>query len=131
MAASTAGAIKALLEAQGLGVAVYRAPITSLPAKPVITVDDGISLVPDQSGDFGSATADDTVTELDQVNVWETAAAESYTLVPSVLRALHGAVLVAAPTHVYGCSVDGSVRLVEDDRKTVHTAITVRLRRAL
>lgn len=104
---------------------------------PYGTIAEGISVTPDQSGDFGDSNAQKTATELVQVDVWQPlrkddgTAGESYTLVPTVTKALHGARLATAPTRVYGCLVDSSVRFVERDSNTVHTAITVRLRRAL
>lgn len=142
MAATTAGGLKAMLETKGLGVPVFRAPAPGGQTGAFITISEGLSITPDGGGDLGDPAAVVSVAELAQVDVWQPlkdvatdtanpAIVESYTLVPAVLRALHGASVTAAPTHVYGCTVDSSVRLLEPDTNTVHTAITVRLRRNL
>lgn len=134
MAATTAGTIKAFLEAQGLGISVYRDRAPEGTPRPYVTVSEAISVVPDDHGDFGQG---ETVRELAQVDVWQPwrnpdrSNAESYTLTPAVFRALHGATLTAAPTHVYGCRVTGSVRLIEDAENVVHDALTVELSRVL
>lgn len=134
MAATTSGALKAYLEAQGLGVSVYRDRAPEGTALPYITVSEAVSITVDQSGDFG-ATTTLTAVEDAQVDVWQAErnglTGESYTLVPAVLRALHGANLTAAPTHVYGVRVTGDVRLVEPDNNIVHEAITVEIHRVL
>lgn len=135
MAATTAGALKAFLEGQGLGVSVYRDKAPAGTSRPFITVSEDVSTVPDLSGDFGDVDAPVTVRELAQVDVWQAersgTAGESYTLVPAVLRALHGADLTAAPKKVYGVRVFDSRRLVEPDNGVVHQAVTVEIRRAL
>lgn len=137
MSATTAGALKALLEAAGLGVSVHRDAAPDGAVMPYITVSEGLATTPLQHGDVGDAAADTAVAELAQVDVWqawrtpEKANAESYTLVPAVVKALHGAKLPTAPTVVHGMTVDSSVRLLERDSNTVHQAITVRIRRRL
>ena len=137
MAATTAGAIKTFLEAQGLGVTVYR----DRPADqslPYMSVQEAIVVTPNRDGDYGDTSAEQTVTEQAQVDVWQQwrnpttrAVTESYTLADTVARKLHGAVLSAAPTLVNGCRVISSVRLVEAEENTVHTALTVELSRVL
>ncbi|MFI6979312.1 hypothetical protein ACIBSV_12100 [Embleya sp. NPDC050154] len=113
MAATTGGAIKAHLEAAGLGIRVYRdgpAPGTALP---YIAVTEGISLVPSVAarGDVGDQAADIAVVEQVQVDIIQQARtvagqnAERYDLPAAVYRALDGARLTAHPTHVYGSRV--------------------------
>jgi hypothetical protein len=132
MAATTSGALKARLEALTLGVAVFRDKAPDGQAMPYITVSEGVSVVPDHN-QFDNST----VTELAQVDVWQPwknvstgAVVESYTLPGQVLAGLSGVSLPAAPTHVYGVTVDSSVRILEADLNVVHHAITVRIRRA-
>lgn len=132
MAATTAGAIKAFLEAQGLGVSVYRDIASPGATLPYVTVRESVSVTVDPHGDF-AATG---VTELAQVDIWQEwrstttrGVSESYTLADDVIERLHGAVLSAAPTHVYGSRVIGSSRLLEQEENVVHTAITLEIRR--
>lgn len=128
MAATSSGAVKAFLEAQGLGVAVYRDVAPASAVLPYVTVQEGISLVPEDHGDHG---ADAAVTELVQVDLWQAQGAETYTLPDAVVGALHGAVLTQHPKHVYGCVVRSAVRLIEPKTNDVHLAITTALRRAI
>jgi len=142
VAATTAGALKALLEAQGLGISFYRdqAPDTTPPVKlPYGTIEDGVSVLAEQSGDFG---AGGTLygTEFARVHIWQEfedtstnppTRKDSYTLVPAVRRAVHGAVLSAAPTKVYGCRMAGHTRLLESQNNRVHDVVTVEIRRVL
>jgi hypothetical protein len=137
VSATTSGAVKAWLEAQGLGVAVYRdaAPNDRPAPLPYITVSEAVALTPDADGDSGDQTTRHTVTEIAQVDVWQTwrtsqgSVAEDYTLPPSVLRALDGASLPNAPGRVYGCRVTSMVRLLEPDTNVVHHAVTVTVNR--
>ncbi len=134
MAATTAGAVKAYLEAQSLGVAVFRGQAPAGQAMPYVTVDEGVSIVPDLSGDFGSANPI-TGRETADVHVWQAErtglTGESYTLAPAVRRAMHGANLTASPTKVYGVRVVGGQRLTEPDNDLVHDVVTVEISRAL
>ena len=132
MAATTAGALKAWLEAAGLSIAVYRDSAPTGTARPYLTVDEHISLTTDASGDNGD---DASVREQATVHVWQTPGAESPTLVDAVIQRLEGGHLPAGRTRVYGTSVDFSVRLVERDPTgkptVIHHAITVTVRRTL
>lgn len=137
MAASTAGAVKALLEAQGLGISVFRDQAVANATFPYVTVSEDISTVPD-----GLWNANDDpeghVSELVQVDIWQQrrnvtthALLESYTLPDAVMRALHGSKLSAAPKAVSGAQVVDRVRLIEPENNIVHTAITLQVRRVL
>lgn len=131
MSATTAGALKALLEGAGLGVPVYRdtAPTSDAPAR-FITIAEGISEVP-----VGPQydEADGVVRELAQVDVWQpwrdTAGhvIEDYLLPREVASTLRGAQLPTAPTRVHGVNVTSVVRLLERDTNTVHHAISVHI----
>lgn len=135
MAATTSGAIKAYLEAQGLGVAVYRDAAPADTALPHITVREGLIVVPDLDGAYDTGVSH-TVIEDVQVDLWQTwrdgngRPAEDYALPGALTRALRAAGLTAAPTRVYGVTVLSAVRLLEDDENVVHHAVTVRVRRA-
>lgn len=137
MAANTANAIKTLLEAQGLGVGVFRDRRAPNAPLPYITIREDISTAPD-----GAWNAYDDperhVSELVQVDIWQRRQdpasddmVESYTLPDAVMKALHGVKLPAAPKLVSGCQVVSRNRIVEFETNTVHTALTVQVRRIL
>jgi hypothetical protein len=139
MAASTAGALKAYLEAQGLGVSVYRDTAPETASLPYITVTESISVTPDAA--FNAF--DDPqghVREVVQVDIWQqwrdpdtNALVESYSLPDAVTLALTGSRLSSAPTPTPGVTLQGVRRLLEppDEPSVVHHAITVELRRQL
>jgi hypothetical protein len=132
-AASLSGALKQLIESADLGVAAYRddAGAAAVGSR-WVTIAEDISTVTDRLGDDG---ADDPVTELVQVDLWqpwrataEGGAAEDYDLADQLHRTLHGAAL-DAPMLVRSCKVDDVQRFVERDANLVHHAFTVRIRR--
>lgn len=137
MAASTSGAVKALLEAQGLGVSVFRDQAVTDATFPYITVSEDISTVPD--GVWNAFDdPDGHVSELVQVDIWQRdrhpttrALLESYTLSDAVMKALHGSRLAGAPKAVSGVVVVDRTRLREPENNIVHTAITLQVRRVL
>lgn len=136
MAATTSGAFKALIEAAGLGLAVYRDQAPTDAAYPHVTVSERIGLSTELDGDTGDNNASQGVNELVQVDVWQrwrnpdtNAIEESYTIPDALVDLLHGTRLPDAPTKVYGVTVDSSVRLFEPDDNTVHHSITARVRR--
>lgn len=138
MAATTAGAIKAYLETQGLGISVKRDAADSDDPWPRVTVDEEVALVPDLDGDFGGDNTKKSAVETATVHVWQRwkdsttkATLESYTLVPAIRRALHGAYLPAHPTQAYMCRVVSSIRLLERDNNIVHHALTLEISRVL
>ena len=136
MAASLAGAVKAHIEAQSLGIAVFRDSAPDNTEYPYITILEDISTVPD--GVFNAY--DDPqghVSELVQVDIWQQSRnaakvkVESYTLPDAVMKALHGTLLPTAPKQVSGCQVVSRTRLLEPENNIVHTALTVQVRRVL
>lgn len=137
IAATTAGALKAHLEAQGLGISVYRDLAAPTVARPYLTVQEGVSITPDVFPQWDDP--EEHVSELAQVDVWQdarnqttNAVTESYTLVDAVHRALAGVSLTATRTgRPAYCTVVGRVRLFERDQNLIHDAITVRVRRTL
>lgn len=134
IAASTSGAVKALIETLGLSLSAYRDRPPEDTAKPYVTIQEGIAITPDLSGDNGQ---NPTVRETVQVSLWQASRSaanlvtESYTLADSLYLGLHGARLSAAPKRVYGCKVRSSVRLLERDASTVQTVYTLELSRVL
>lgn len=130
MAATTAGALKSRLEGLALGVPVFRDRAPEGHALPYVTITEAVSVVHDDNQYDAS-----TVTELAQVDVWQPwknpagAVVESYSLPGAVRAGMAGTSLPAAPTHVYGVTVDSAVRLLEAELNIVHHAITVRIRR--
>lgn len=137
MAASTAGAIKAKVEAAGLGLAAFRDEAPASQALPYVTIDESISLQPE----LGFNPLDDAaghVSEVVQVDLWQQwrdlatrAVTESYTLPGQLIRALHGVRLPASPKLVFECEVSHSIRMLERNDNLVHHAITVRIRRLM
>jgi hypothetical protein len=112
MAASTTGALKAFLEAQGLGISVYRDQAPAGTARPYLTVNEAVAVTMDPLED-GAAS---TVVEEATVDIWMDwknpatgALSESYTLPGAVIRAIHGARLASIGTSpsqvVYGILV--------------------------
>lgn len=135
MAATTAGAVKAFLEGQGLGIAVYRDQAPNGAAKPYVTVVEALVVVPDG---VSTAYTDRGVIETAQVSVWQQwkdpatgALTESPSLAAAVVSALDGAVLATHPQHVYGCRVADHRRLLEQENNVVHHPITLELVRNL
>lgn len=146
MAATTAGAFKAWLESLGLGIPVYRdgKPKSSGVWK-YLTVQEGIAIVDDQSGDFGDATsgaAPTTVIEDVQLDLYDLARElvngqpgtrnlEDYALPTTLHRLLRGNGLAPyAPTLVYGHRPISRVRWPITDNTVRHTW-TVRVHREL
>jgi hypothetical protein len=128
---TTANALKAWIEAGGLGVTVYRDRPPEGTAYPYVTVHEGISEVP--SGTDNAFCADDfTIVEQVQVSLWQqwkdkasNAVTESYTLAAALRRLLNGAQLATAPTRVFGVRVTNRVRALDVDNDVVHDALTV------
>lgn len=141
MSATTAGAIKAVVEAAGLRLAVYRGRAPEGTPLPYVTVQEGIGRAVLESGDVGDPGADLDVRELAQVDLWQArlgtdgGRTEDYALPNSLVRALHGASLPNAPGRVYRTRVVDFVRLspgpgVTDDN-LVRDTLTVALIRAV
>lgn len=138
MAASTAGSVKAFIESLGLGVAAYRdgAPTTDTgavkAATPYVVVQEGIGYDASLAGDFGDHTQVHTVTELVQVDLYQSARAlasaggsvntEDYLLPGRLQAALNGARLgPVGLQRVHGCAVRGGRRWPIRDNIVRHT----------
>lgn len=139
MSASTSGALKQYLEAQNLGVSVFRDQAPDGTKKPYLTVSEAVAIVPDKLEDGAASTAQEHVT-IDIWMDWKNLGAtivngvapggilESYTLPRAVLKALQGSRLLtsgsgAPPTRTYGVIVHGGPRLLERDENIVHWPI--------
>jgi hypothetical protein len=105
MAATTAGALKAWLEAGSLGISFFRDRAPKDQALPFGVIQEAISIVPIPMGDHSDQTADRQVTEQAQVSIYEVwrdatgKPAERYDLPSLVYRRLEGALLVDGPHH--------------------------------
>lgn len=132
MAASTSGALKALIEAGGLGLSAYRDDPPERALLPHITILEDIAIVPDGvDGRYDRDSGTHSVRETVQVSLWERwrdkagDKGESYTLRDALVRLLDGATLPVAPTHVWGVKFVSAQRLVEKPANLVQTAITI------
>src|SRR5207253_7625653 len=104
MAASTAGALKALIESLGLSVSVYRDRAPEKTAPPYVTVSEAVAIVTDKLEDGAVSTGKETVS----IDVWMTwknkttgAITEPYTLPGAILRGIQGKSLGSTPTRGY------------------------------
>lgn len=139
MAATTATALKQLVEGGGLGLSGYRDAAPSDATAPFVVITEGISVVPDRTG--GDGLKDDTATENVQMDLYETyvndsnpaapVLAESYTLAAGLRRLIHGASLPAAPFHVYAVRVELSSRTRDVELNLVRTRYSVNIYRSL
>lgn len=145
MAATIAGAIKAHVEAAGLGLACYRdaAPSHLNPKTgklepsvplPYVTVRERIAASNDPDGVFD----DDVIhseTETVQVDLWQRwrtdsgGRAESYTLARDLRQLLRTVDLTGLPFRVYGTRVAATARLLEPVTNVVHDVLTLTVRR--
>lgn len=137
MSATLSGALKAGIEALGLGLSAYRDEAPSDATRPYVTLHEGISRTREQHGDQGDADAHGAATELVQASLWQDwrdetgALIEQPGLAEDLVAGINGLALATAPRRVYSCTVDDSQRFLEDESNTVHEAITVRIRRDL
>lgn len=135
MSANTAGALKALIESAGLGISAFRDERTKTnTAANWVTISDGISAVPASINTPYDPLGPKVVSELAQVDLWQTwrdsndNLIESSALPRSLVRVLDGARLPTSPTRTYGVTVRSSRRMPpEQEANLVHTAITVEL----
>lgn len=135
MAASTAGALKSLIEAGGLSLAAYRDAAPERAGLPYVTVREAIAVVPSASNArYDRAGTAPTGRETAQVSLWQRwrdpatgTVAESYTLPDALAELLDGAQLTASPKHVWGVHLVSSIRLLEVDENLVQTAITIEI----
>lgn len=145
MAASTFGALKAYLEAQGLGIAVYKdAPPTgvkdatsNLLKAPYCVVTPDLGMVRDKHGDAAT-----TGTELVQLDLWQNwhdpadKVSESATLPDAITVALEGTRLMQTgtgvpPKAVYSVRQLGRIRQLNRDANLVRHIYTLGVHRSI
>lgn len=136
MAATIAGALKALIESAGLGLAAYRDEAPKDASPPFVIIHEGISLVPDPSNARYDGSERQAREEV-QVSLWQQWRTtgtggnnESYTVADALKEALDGAELPtsgngAPPKHVWGLRFLSSRRILDRDNNRVHTPMTV------
>lgn len=137
MSATTGNAIKALVEAAGLGVTVYRDEAPPGAAFPYVVVSEAITVNPETA--FNPRDdAEHHVTEQVQVSLWQqrrnpttNAITESYTLPDALCALFSGGRLTTLPTYGGHTRVLGRTRLFEDEGKTIHDPIDIEVRRTL
>lgn len=137
MSATTGAAFKALIEAGGLGVSVYRDQAPPRTALPYVTVSEAIVVTAEPAFN----PRDDPehhVAEQVQIDVWQqyrnpttNAVTESFTLPDAVCALVSGGRLTTLPTYGGHTRMLGRTRLFEDEGTVVHDAITAEVRRTL
>ncbi|WP_330236156.1 hypothetical protein [Streptomyces sp. NBC_00566] len=141
MAASTAGAIKARLEALGFGVPVFRDGPREGQDEPYIVVQEGMPAGLDTgNGDFGDPTAEINIVETITVDLVQrarvqtgartTKVTERYGLAEAIAHALHGCTLPAHPAKVTAVHMQDIDRIPIEDNRVRHS-ITVQVHRVL
>jgi hypothetical protein len=135
MAASTGGAIKAFLENQGLGIAVYRDQAPQKQPGSYVVVQESLAFIPDME-DGAVSTGVETV-QIDLYQRYKSSptdappnhVVETGELPRALIRALHGSRLMTSgtgqpATTVYSVLVRNRIRMLELDNNLVHDAIT-------
>ncbi|WP_405554337.1 hypothetical protein [Streptomyces sp. NBC_01171] len=141
MAASTAGAIKARLEALGFGVPAFRDGPREGQDEPYIVVQEGMPAGLDTgNGDFGDPTAEINIVETITVDLVQrarvqtgartTKVTERYGLAEAIAHALHGCTLPAHPAKVTAVRLQDIDRIPIEDNRVRHS-ITVQVHRVL
>lgn len=134
MAATIAGAFKALIEQGGLGLAVYRdgAPKGKVVPYPHVVVQDGIAFGDLAHGDYADEDAEAGILEAVQVDLFQqarvisspggTAVLENYRLPDRLARLLRGTGLQRfAPVHIHGTRIVTANRWPITDNILRHT----------
>lgn len=136
--ATSSGALKQYIEAQGLGLSAYRDNAAEGAVLPYVRIHEEITKTPRRSGDFGDQAAEVLVTEEVQLDLFQpykndsNAVVEVYPLTDQLVRKLHGAHLASFYTkRVAGVRVLNSTRFLNEDENVVRHLITVALDRAL
>lgn len=136
MAATTSGALKALIESAGLGLAAYRDEAPENATPPFVVIHEAVSLVPDSSNTRHDGSQRQSREEV-QVSLWQewrssspASIAESYTLPDALKEAIDGAALPisgngAPPKHVWGLRFLSSRRILDRENNRVHHPLTV------
>lgn len=137
---TSSGALKALIEAGGLKVAAYRDAMPDDASLPAITVDENVATSQERHGDTGDAQGHHGESEQLFVHLWELwrkpdgSSGERYDLSRGLKKLLRTAPGFRfgpdnAPTRVYGLTIAGHARIVEEEANVVHHTITLTMRR--
>jgi hypothetical protein len=120
------GAVKALLLAAnlpGVGVDIYRDLAPSSANFPYFTFSDQFPEVPGLRGDGGAALTFKTMLQLD---LWEEAVDEDFTLFPTVRDLLNGAVLTGTQDDVFTLKIADARRMgMDTEHAEVHHVFTL------
>jgi hypothetical protein len=136
MSLSTSGALKALIESAGLGLTADRDERSrSNTAANWVTISENISAVPASVNTPRDPLGPRVVSELAQVDLWQTwrdpstrNVVESPALARSLHHAIDGARLPTSPTRTWSVLVRSSRRMPpEQEANLIHTAFTVQL----
>lgn len=136
MSATSANALKALIEGLGLSLTAYRDEAKQGAAKPYVTITEEISFVPDSIEDGQATTGVETVT-VDLWQQWKNSngagtISEDYTLAPNLRKGLHGKRLALIGTAItYVVLVRNSIRLLDPESNVVHHVLTLDIHREL
>lgn len=137
MSATLSGAIKAQVESASLGLPVFRDRPPSGQPLPYAVVHEGIGRTMERAGDFGDATKTPEHREECQLDVFQAARAlatgttaegraESYSLVPAVIKALHGrTVQNVNGGRVYPLVVNGCTRAPDLRANVIRDTISI------
>lgn len=141
---TSSGALKALIESAGLGLAAYRdaAPADRKDDLPYVTLDENVAAVPERHGDKQDPNGHHGEAETMTVHLWERfrgddgKAAEDYRLPRELSKLLrtsppftYGSTNSGGVVRVYGVSITARARIIEEDANIVHTTWTLALRR--
>lgn len=137
MAATTAGALKLIIEQAQLGLAAYRDRSPKEAALPYVTIDEAVVISAERHGDTSDPNGHHGEAEQLTVHLWERwrgddgRPAEDYALARDLTHALRTLqpFVYGDGQRVYGAHIDARARLVEDEANVVHTALTITLRR--
>lgn len=144
MAMTSSGALKALIESAGLGLAAYRDAVPDARKNdlPYVTIDELVSVVPERHGDKQDPDGHHGETETVTVHLWERwrgddgKAAENYSLPRELSKLLrssppftYGSTAQGGAVRIYGVSITARARIIEEDSNIVHTTWTLALRR--
>lgn len=141
---TSSGALKALIEASGLGIAAYRDAVRAEDKDrlPYVIIDELVSVVPDQHGDKQDVDGHHGETETVTLHLWERwkgddgKPAEDYPLPRQLSKLLrtsqpftYGSVEKGGVVRVYGVSITARARIIEETANVVHSTWTLALRR--
>jgi hypothetical protein len=130
---TTAGALKALVESLGLGLAAYRDRATQGAKPPYVELTEEVALAPDVLETGGGTVVETCQLDLYQPYRDKDPASstyghlmENYALAPALKRGVHNARLVpVGGSLVYTVLWRHSMRLLEEQENLVHHAVTL------